>query len=120
MHHDQTFTESTWVVHRLYEFMLSLNRIYGSGLRSGLANTGKQPFSIQLDAEVTRPFKFSGTGEFERGVAAVNLGAGIYPIRSSAGSASVIRNGRRAGVFSAGLNQKYPFSRPILTSTIAL
>jgi hypothetical protein len=79
--------------------MLSLDQTYGSKLRSGLANTGNQPLHIQFDAEVARPFEISGMSDFERGVAVVNLGDRIFPVRGGSGIASARRNGGAAPQF---------------------
>ena len=83
--HDQTFTESAGVAYHLWGFLFSLSQIYGSGLRSGFANTGNQPFYIQFDAGIARPFTLSSMGKFEGRVAVVNLGDWIYPVRSGSG-----------------------------------
>jgi outer membrane receptor protein involved in Fe transport len=83
--HDQTFTESAGIAYHRWGFLFSLSQIYGSGLRSGFANTGNQPFYIQFDAGIAKPFTLSSMGKFEGRVAVVNLGDWIYPIRSGSG-----------------------------------
>ena len=107
--HDQTFTESTGIAYKVAGFMLSLTQIYGSGLRSGFANTGNQPFYIQFDAGASRQFDLPNLGKFEGRVAVVNLGDWIYPIRSGAGiGVFAPQYGPRRGFFG-GLKWEIPF-----------
>src|SRR6202011_4090848 len=63
--HDQTFTESAGIAYNLYGFLLTLNNIYGSGLRSGFANTGNQSFYIQFNAGVAKSLKVPKIGQLE-------------------------------------------------------
>jgi len=83
--HDQTFTESAGVAYNWRGFLFSLSQIYGSGLRSGFANTGNLPFYIQFDAGIARQLAATSVGKFEGRVAVINLGDWIYPIRSGSG-----------------------------------
>jgi outer membrane receptor protein involved in Fe transport len=83
--HDQTFTESAGIAYTVHGFLLSLSQIYGSGLRSGFANTGNQPFYIQLDIGVEKRLASTRIGAFDGRVAVVNLGDWIYPLRSGSG-----------------------------------
>jgi len=83
--HDQTFTESAGVAYSWRGFLFSLSQIYGSGLRSGFANTGNLPFYIQFDAGIARQLAATSVGKFEGRVAVINLGDWIYPIRSGSG-----------------------------------
>jgi outer membrane receptor protein involved in Fe transport len=110
--HDQTFTESAGVVYRVYGFMLSLNQIYASGLRTGFANTGNQPFYIQFDAGVARPFTISGIGDFEGRFAVVNLGDWIYQIRSGSGIGVFAPQWGPRRSFYGGLKWEIPFLSP--------
>src|SRR5208283_4872495 len=52
--HDQTFTSSAGAAYRWKGYTLTFDGIYGSGLRSGFANTGNLPFYIQLNAAVIK------------------------------------------------------------------
>jgi outer membrane receptor protein involved in Fe transport len=83
--HDQTFTESAGIAYKLYGFLLTLDNIYGSGLRSGFANTGNQPFYIQFNAGIAKSLKVPKIGQLEARVAVVNLGDWIYQIRNGSG-----------------------------------
>jgi hypothetical protein len=82
--HDQTFSASVGGVLNWKDFMFSIDGIYGSGLRSGFANTGNLPYYIQVDAGITKriPLK-DGALEFRGAV--VNLNDHTYEIRSGSG-----------------------------------
>lgn len=82
--HDQTFSASVGGVFNWKDFMFSIDGIYGSGLRSGFANTGNLPYYIQVDAGITKriPLK-DGALEFRGAV--VNLNDHTYEIRSGSG-----------------------------------
>jgi outer membrane receptor protein involved in Fe transport len=107
--HDQTFTASSGIVYNLYGFLFSLNQIYGSGLRSGFANTGNLPFYIQFDAGIARPFTLSSMGKFEGRVAVINLGDWIYPIRSGSGIGVFAPQYGPRRSFYGGLKWEIPF-----------
>jgi outer membrane cobalamin receptor len=83
--HDQTFSESAGIAYNLYGFLLTLDNIYGSGLRSGFANTGNQPFYIQFNAGIAKSMTVPKVGLLEARVAVVNLGDWIYQLRNGSG-----------------------------------
>ena len=111
--HDQTFTNSAGVVYNWRKWMFSIDGIYGSGLRSGFANTGNLPFYIQVDAGITRrvPLPNHG-GVLEFRGAIVNLNDRTY----------LVRNGTGIGVFAdqfgprralyGGIKWELPFTKP--------
>ena len=107
--HDQTFTESAGVAYNCSGFLFSLSQFYGSGLRSGFANTGNIPFYIQFDAGISRPFTLSSMGKFEGRVAVVNLGDWIYPIRSGSGIGVFAPQFGPRRSFYGGLKWEIPF-----------
>jgi outer membrane receptor protein involved in Fe transport len=107
--HDQTFTESAGIAYNLYGFLLSLSQIYGSGLRSGFANTGNLPFFIQFDAGVARQFTLTRLGKFEGRVAVINLGDWIHPIRSGSGIGVFAAQYGPRRSFYGGLKWEIPF-----------
>ena len=90
-------------------FLFSLSQIYGSGLRSGFANTGNQPFYIQFDAGIARQFTVPASGKFEGRVAVVNLGDWIYPIRSGSGIGVFAPQYGPRRSFYGGLKWELPF-----------
>jgi len=111
--HDQTFTNSSGAVYNWRGWMFTIDGIYGSGLRSGFANTGNLPFYIQVDAGITRrvPLPNNG-GALEFRGAIVNLADHTY----------LVRNGTGIGVFAdqygprralyGGIKWELPFTRP--------
>ena len=63
--HDQTFTSSAGAAYRWKGFTLTFDGIYGSGLRSGFANTGNLPFYIQLNAGLIKRIELAEKGAIE-------------------------------------------------------
>jgi len=89
--HDQTFTNSAGAVYNWRGFAFSIDGIYGSGLRSGFANTGNLPFYIQVDAGITKRVTLpNNRGVLEFRTAIVNLADHTY----------LVRNGTGIGVFA--------------------
>ena len=109
MDDDQTFSESTRVAFRLHGFMVSLDQICGSKLRSGFANTDNQRFYIQLNAEVALLSRFPGR-VISRVDSWVNPGDWIYPIRSGSGSESSLRPKHAAPQFFRRAKMRTPLS----------
>jgi outer membrane receptor protein involved in Fe transport len=116
--HDQTFTNSAGAVYNWRGWMFSVDGIYGSGLRSGFANTGNLPFYIQVDAGITRRVTVPDNGgvlEFRGAI--VNLADHTY----------LVRNGTGIGVFAdqfgprralyGGIKWELPFTKPAGTQT---
>jgi outer membrane cobalamin receptor len=115
--HDQTFSESAGIAYNLYGFLLTLNNIYGSGLRNGFANTGNQPFYIQFNAGIAKSLTVPKIGQLEARLAVINLGDWIYQIRSGSGvGVFAPQYGQRRG-FYGGLKWEIPFLRGAGTAT---
>ena len=111
--HDQTFTNSAGVVYDFHGFMFSLDGIYGSGLRSGFANTGNLPYYIQVDGGVTRrvPLPNNG-GVLEFRAAMVNMNDHIYQIRNGSGiGVFAAQFGPRRALYG-GIKWELPFTKP--------
>ena len=83
--HDQTFSASWGFAYSYAGFLFSLDGLYGSGLRTGFANTGNQPFYVQFNAGIAKKLTIPRIGHFEGRLAAVNLGDWIYQLRSGSG-----------------------------------
>jgi outer membrane receptor protein involved in Fe transport len=114
--HDQTFTASWGGAYRLYGFLLTLDGNYASGLRTGFANTGNQPFYIQFDAGIVKSLTLPKAGRFDARLAAVNLGDWIYQLRSGSGiGVFAPQYGPRRSVY-AGLKWYFPWSAPAVTA----
>ena len=111
--HDQTFTNSAGVVYNWKGWMFSLDGIYGSGLRSGFANTGNLPFYIQLDAGITKRVTVPNHGgvlEFRGAI--VNLNDRTYEIRSGTGiGVFAAQFGPRRALYG-GIKWELPFTKP--------
>jgi len=109
--HDQTFSASWGIAYNYAGFLFSLNGFYGSGLRTGFANTGNQPFYIQFDAGVAKKLMVPKIGHIEGRVAAVNLGDWIYQLRSGSGiGVFAPQYGPRRAV-EGGLKWFFPWSK---------
>jgi hypothetical protein len=110
--HDQTFSASWGVAYSIDGFLFTLSGIYGSGLRTGFANTGNQPFYIQFDAGVAKKLRLPRIGDVEGRVAVVNLGDWIYQLRSGSGvGVFAPQYGPRRAVLG-GLKWFFPWSKP--------
>jgi len=109
--HDQTFSASGGISYNLAGFQFTLDGLYGSGLRSGFANTGNLPFYIQFNAGVVKSVNVPKVGQLEGRVAVVNLGDWIYPIRSGSGiGVFAPQFGPRRTVY-AGIKWTFPWFR---------
>jgi outer membrane receptor protein involved in Fe transport len=111
--HDQTFTNSAGVAYNWRKWLFSIDSTYGSGLRSGFANTGNLPYYIQVDAGITRRVPLpnhAGTVEFRGAI--VNLNDRTYLVRNGTGI-GVFANqfGPRRAVYG-GIKWELPFTKP--------
>jgi hypothetical protein len=110
--HDQTFSASWGISYTIDGFLFTLNGIYGSGLRSGFANTGNQPFYIQFDVGIAKKLILPKVGQVEGRVAVLNLGDWIYQLRSGTGvGVFAPQYGPRRAV-QGGLKWFFPWSKP--------
>ncbi|HKV54945.1 MAG TPA: TonB-dependent receptor [Candidatus Binataceae bacterium] len=110
--HDQTFSASWGAAYNFHQFLFTLDGFYGSGLRSGFANTGNQPFYIQFDAAIVKRTVVPRVGQLEARIAAVNLGDWIYQLRSGSGiGVFAPQYGARRAVYG-GLKWYFPWSKP--------
>jgi hypothetical protein len=110
--HDQTFTASWGIAYSYYGFLFTLDGFYGSGLRSGFANTGNQPFYIQFDAGIAKQLMVPRIGHVEGRVAVVNLGDWIYQLRSGTGVGVFAPQYGPRRAFEGGLKWFFPWSKP--------
>jgi outer membrane receptor protein involved in Fe transport len=107
--HDQTFTSSGGAAYAWHGYGLRLDYLYGSGLRSGFANTGNLPFYIQVNAGVSKRFAMPYLGWLEARLDVVNLFDRTYLIRNGTGIGVVAAQyGPRRAVF-AGIRVPLPF-----------
>ena len=110
--HDQTFTNSAGAAYTWKGWLFSLDGVYGSGLRSGFANTGNLPFYIQLDAGISKRVEIAGAGAFTFRGAIVNLNDRTYMIRNGTGiGVFAAQFGPRRAVYG-GIRWDLPFTKP--------
>jgi len=83
--HDQLITTSGGVSYMLCGTQLSMDLIYGSGLRSGFANTSSVPANWQVNVGALRKFEVKGLGRMQARVAIINLFDTTNEIRSGSG-----------------------------------
>ncbi|MDE2140206.1 MAG: TonB-dependent receptor [Gammaproteobacteria bacterium] len=105
--HDQTWTASGGVAYNRAGTRYSLDAIFGSGLRSGFANTGSLPFYAQFDASASRNFSLPRVGDITMRFVIVNLFDRVYQIRSGSGiGVGAPQYGPRRGFF-LGLTKSF-------------
>jgi hypothetical protein len=110
--HDQTFSASWGIAYNYDGFLFTLDGFYGSGLRTGFANTGNQPFYIQFDVGIAKRLMVPKVGHLEGRLAVVNLGDWIYQLRSGSGiGVFAPQYGPRRAV-EGGLKWFFPWSKP--------
>ncbi len=110
--HDQTFTSSAGAAYRWKGFTLTFDGIYGSGLRSGFANTGNLPFYIQLNAGIIKRIELAEKGAVELRVAVENLADHTYLVRNGTGVGVFANQYGPRRAFYGGIKWELPFSKP--------
>jgi outer membrane receptor protein involved in Fe transport len=83
--HDQTWTASSGVSWQQHQFTYSSDLIYGSGLRSGFANTAHLPGYVQINASIMRPITLPDWGKIDVRLIVLNLLGATYEIRNGTG-----------------------------------
>src|SRR5271170_5808363 len=110
--HDQTFTSSAGGAYRWNGFTLTFDGIYGSGLRSGFANTGNLPFYIQLNAAVIKRIELAEKGAIELRFVVENLADHTYLVRNGTGVGGFAdQYGPRRALYG-GIKWELPFTKP--------
>jgi outer membrane receptor protein involved in Fe transport len=107
--HDQTFSASGGAAYTWKGFLFSLDGFYGSGLRTGFANTGNQPFYIQFNAGIAKSMTVPKIGKLEARLAVINLGDWIYHIRDGSGIGVFAAQYGPRRSFYGGLKWDIPF-----------
>ncbi len=110
--HDQTFTSSAGAAYRWHGFTLTFDGIYGSGLRSGFANTGSLPFYIQLNAGIIKRIELGEKGAIELRAVVVNMADHTYLIRDGSGIGVFANQYGPRRAFYGGIKWELPFSKP--------
>jgi outer membrane receptor protein involved in Fe transport len=88
--HDQRYTASGGISYRWLGTLFSADATYGSGLRSGFANTSKVPNSTQVNLGAARKFEVGYLGPMEARLSIINA----FDQRNK------IRDGTGIGVFA--------------------
>jgi outer membrane receptor protein involved in Fe transport len=83
--HDQTYTASAGISYRWAGTLLSADAIYGSGLRSGFANTSHLPDNFQVNLGAMRKFELGSLGPCEARVNVINVLDKVNEIRNGTG-----------------------------------
>jgi outer membrane receptor protein involved in Fe transport len=105
--HDQTYTASAGVSYAWSGIHWSADSFYGSGLRSGFANTEHLPSYVQVNLGASRKFQGADFGPFEARLAIVNVFDKVYEIRDGSGiGVFAPQFGPRRGVF-VGLSKSF-------------
>jgi outer membrane receptor protein involved in Fe transport len=105
----QTITASVGTSYRWRENLVSLDGIYGSGLRAGFANLEHTPQYTQWNAAIGRNFEPWGSSDksLSLRLSAVNIFDRIYLLRAATGVGEFApQYGPRRGVF-AELTQQF-------------
>ena len=105
--HDQTSTASAGMSYLLLGTQLSTDATYGSGLRSGFANTDHVPSSTQVNLGATRKFSLGSFGPMEARLSVINVFDKVNIIRDGSGiGVFAPQYGPRIGYF-AGLSKLF-------------
>lgn len=83
--HDQRLSGSGGVAYTWKGTMLSLDGVYGSGLRAGFANTSHLPSYVAVNLAASHDFIFRDTGKITARVALINAFDKVYEIRDGSG-----------------------------------
>lgn len=83
--HDQTVTASAGATYLWQGTTLTATLTYGSGLRSGFANTEHLPAYATVNAGAVRTFDWPGLGKLEVRLTVINLFDRVYELRDGTG-----------------------------------
>ncbi|ALS61646.1 TonB-dependent receptor [Pandoraea norimbergensis] len=83
--HDQQLTASAGASYQWGKTLLSTDVLFGSGLRSGFANTGHLPAYFQVNLGVGQKIDLPGLGRFDAKFSVINLFDRVYELRDGTG-----------------------------------
>jgi outer membrane receptor protein involved in Fe transport len=83
--HDQRYTASAGASYLWMGNQLSIDALYGSGLRRGFANTEHLPGYTQVNLGLSRQFDTATLGKLEGRLAVINLFDKVYELRDGSG-----------------------------------
>lgn len=90
--HDQQYTASGGITYRWRSYLFSLDGLYGSGLRSGFANTDELGENFQINLAVQKSWQVPKVGKVESRLVLINATDNI----------NELRNGTGIGIFEPG------------------
>lgn len=105
--HDQLLTLSGGLSYLWHQATWSTDAVYGSGLRSGFANTSHLPGYLQVNAAVTRPFQIPQIGKVTGRLAVINLFDESYALRDGSGIGVFAPQYGPRRAFYIGLNKAF-------------
>ncbi|MDR3396361.1 MAG: TonB-dependent receptor [Pandoraea sp.] len=83
--HDQQITASAGVSYQWGQTLLSADALFGSGLRSGFANSEHLPAYYQVNLGVGQKINVPGLGRFDAKLSVINLFDRVYELRDGTG-----------------------------------
>ncbi len=83
--HDQSITASAGVSYQIQRTTIAADALFGSGLRSGFANTEHLPAYTQVNLSASRNFDVAAAGRLNAKVAILNVFDRSYEIRDGSG-----------------------------------
>ena len=83
--HDQSLTASAGLTYQIEKSIIGANVLFGSGLRSGFANTQHLPAYTQVNFSASRDFDAVGLGKLNAKIALINAFDKSYEIRDGSG-----------------------------------
>ena len=105
--HDQAYTASAGASYSWLGVRWSTDATYGSGLRSGFANTDHLPGYTQINLGATRKVNLGGFGPVEARLVVINLADHSYELRDGTGiGVFAPQYGPRRGIY-LGLSKKF-------------
>jgi outer membrane receptor protein involved in Fe transport len=102
--HNQTVTASTGGSYRFGTNVISLDLLYGSGLRRGFANTEHLPAYHPINLSLEHQFKLAHRRELHLRLDVVNVFDEVYELRDGSGiGVGAPQFGQRRGVYGGVL-----------------
>lgn len=83
--HDQQITASAGVSYQWGRTLLSADAVFGSGLRSGFANSEHLPAYYQVNLGIGQKINVPGLGRFAAKLSVINLFDRVYELRDGTG-----------------------------------
>jgi outer membrane receptor protein involved in Fe transport len=105
--HDQRFTISGGASYRWGDILFTTDLISGSGLRSGFANTERQPNYVQVNTGIKHDFDTPGLGKMTARLDVINITDRKYELRNGTGiGVAAPQFGQRRTIL-AGLSKSF-------------